>query len=450
MTSDARWRLGPRAAEIIDRSAPLEVSIDGGALAGYRGDTAASLLASHGRRTFFGSLHEQRPGGVRSADRFDRGGWVWVAGRGLVPAAGYDVRPGDVLSPYQRRASTPTASAPLVRRHLASRPGVGRLTQRARSVAPPWLAALRSGRDRVTPVPGQRAWFDVAVVGGGVAGLSAALAAANEGASVVVIETDVWLGGFSRWAGNANERRRAIELAHALDVHPHITVLTGTTAVETGTDGVIIAVQRAEDAERIWVLPSAAVVLAAGTMERPLPFSGDHLPGVMTPYGVRRLIELWAVRPGDRALVASDARGAGAATQLAVELVSVGIEVADVVVVAEGAGHIEADGGLTLEEVVLPNGRRVAADLLVSSFGSMVECALVTGLGGVVTRLPDTHDLVIGDLPATSAVVGAMAGFLDSEDARAQAEVTAAKLARLVLRPAGRHRVAPPPAPPWW
>ncbi len=46
-------------------------------------------------------------------------------------------------------------------------------------------------------------------------------------------------------------------------------------------------------------------MVAPGLIERPYVFEGNDLPGVMLSTGVRRLINLYAVRPGRRAVVFS-------------------------------------------------------------------------------------------------------------------------------------------------
>ena len=52
------------------------------------------------------------------------------------------------------------------------------------------------------------------------------------------------------------------------------------------------------------------IVVATGSLEQPLVFPGNDLVGVMLPGAVRRLVDDWAVKPGERAVViAADARG---------------------------------------------------------------------------------------------------------------------------------------------
>ena len=58
-------------------------------------------------------------------------------------------------------------------------------------------------------------------------------------------------------------------------------------------------------------------VLATGAIEQPLLFPGNDLPGVMLSGGARRLVSMYAVQPGTRAVVATvDNRGLDAALAL--------------------------------------------------------------------------------------------------------------------------------------
>src|SRR5437016_3010929 len=45
------------------------------------------------------------------------------------------------------------------------------------------------------------------------------------------------------------------------------------------------------------------VVVATGTIEQPLLFPGNDLVGVVLPEAVRRLVDEWAVKPAERAVV---------------------------------------------------------------------------------------------------------------------------------------------------
>ena len=55
--------------------------------------------------------------------------------------------------------------------------------------------------------------------------------------------------------------------------------------------------------ERLIKARAKALVVAAGLIERPYVFAGNDLPGVMLSSAVRRLMHLYAVKPGARAVV---------------------------------------------------------------------------------------------------------------------------------------------------
>ena len=57
------------------------------------------------------------------------------------------------------------------------------------------------------------------------------------------------------------------------------------------------------EAERLIRARAKTLVVAPGLIERPYVFAGNDLPGVMLSTAVRRLINLYAVKPGQRAVV---------------------------------------------------------------------------------------------------------------------------------------------------
>jgi NADPH-dependent 2,4-dienoyl-CoA reductase/sulfur reductase-like enzyme len=128
----------------------------------------------------------------------------------------------------------------------------------------------------------------VLVVGGGPAGMSAARAAARAGADVVLVDGYAALGG-------QYHRGEGLTIADA-----RVDVRTGHRVwrMEPSDDGfrALVVGRPAIEAE--------AVVLAPGAHDRPLPFPGWDLPGVMTPGGAQALVKGSGVMPGRRVLVA--------------------------------------------------------------------------------------------------------------------------------------------------
>src|SRR5438552_11615866 len=109
-----------------------------------------------------------------------------------------------------------------------------------------------------------------------------------------------------------------------------------------------------------------ALPISPGLIERPYVFAGNDLPGVMLSTAARRLVNLWAVRPGERAVVlTANAEGDAAAA----DLDAAGVEIVRVVDARRGGDVVTARGSGGLEEVELGDGTRVEADLLVTAVG---------------------------------------------------------------------------------
>jgi thioredoxin reductase len=152
---------------------------------------------------------------------------------------------------------------------------------------------------------------DVAVVGGGPAGMAAAVAARRAGASVVLVDEyaapggQIWRRSFAEIGEVApaslprDGRRVCGELAAS-----GATVLPGTTVWAARTEGpehVLLVQGPGDEPGRI---RARAVVLATGAYDRPLAFPGWTLPGVMTAGGAQALAKGQGVLPGRRVLLA--------------------------------------------------------------------------------------------------------------------------------------------------
>src|SRR5581483_11156515 len=143
---------------------------------------------------------------------------------------------------------------------------------------------------------------DVLIAGGGPAGMSAAVAAAATGAQVLLVDEEYELGGSLRWGG---ERELALLTELRADLAASgVEVLTNSVVAGRYDDNWISIVQRGQPGvtERLVKARAATLVVAPGLIERPYVFAGNDLPGVLLGTAVRRLINLYAVRPGSRAV----------------------------------------------------------------------------------------------------------------------------------------------------
>ncbi|XXF08759.1 FAD-dependent oxidoreductase [Pseudomonas sp. D2-3] len=142
---------------------------------------------------------------------------------------------------------------------------------------------------------------DVLIVGAGPAGLSAALAAARDGARVVLIDDNPLPGG-QIWRDGAGARvsTQAYRLRDAVDNHATIERHATTRVVaRVGSSALLV-----ENAERGWVIGYQRLILCTGARELLLPFPGWTLPGVTGAGGLQALIKGGLPMAGERTVIA--------------------------------------------------------------------------------------------------------------------------------------------------
>ncbi len=141
---------------------------------------------------------------------------------------------------------------------------------------------------------------DIAIVGGGPAGLSAATAAATSGARVLLIDAysqasgQYWMQAADGGAAGAQaaEGRAGIARAKAAGVQ----LLTGFE-VFAAYPGPTLFAASAEDSARI---DCKALIVASGAHDRTVALPGWTLPGVMTAGGAQRLAKTQGILSGRR------------------------------------------------------------------------------------------------------------------------------------------------------
>ncbi|WP_175866338.1 NAD(P)/FAD-dependent oxidoreductase [Burkholderia contaminans] len=146
----------------------------------------------------------------------------------------------------------------------------------------------------------ERLSVDVAIVGAGPAGLSAARAAARGGATVAIVDDNPRAGGqiWRQRAAAAPPPAAAERLAVLRQ--PNVTHLAATRIVAETQPGTLLL----EDDERGLLLDFRTLILCCGARELLLPFPGWTLPGVTGAGGLQALIKYGLDVRGQRTVIA--------------------------------------------------------------------------------------------------------------------------------------------------
>src|ERR1022692_2936394 len=147
---------------------------------------------------------------------------------------------------------------------------------------------------------GSQQAFDVLVIGGGPAGLAAAMRAAECGLHVGIVDDNARLGG-QIWRSESGGSQPA-EAEHWIGrlVSAGVTPLCGTRIFHQPEPGLLLA----EGTNALHELRYGKLVLATGARERFLPFPGWILPNVMGAGGLQAMVKSGLPIRGKRVVVA--------------------------------------------------------------------------------------------------------------------------------------------------
>lgn len=182
----------------------------------------------------------------------------------------------------------------------------------------------------------------IAVIGGGPAGLRAAAAAAEAGAQVLLIDnfaqlggqlikqTHMFFGSQQQFAGS-----RGVNIAHKLAgivrQAERVHTLLEATALGIFEDGILLV----EQYERVLKVKAERIIVATGAAERMLAFPNNDLPGVYGAGAAQTLMNVHGVKPGHRVLMV----GAGNIGLIVTyQLLQAGVQVVGIVEAAPTIG----------------------------------------------------------------------------------------------------------------
>ena len=352
MTAPFRTPAGGR----IDRGKPVKFTFDGVSYQGFEGDTLASALLANGVHLMGRSFKYHRPRGVIAAGSDE-------------PNALVDVRRDAARSAPNLRATQVELYEGLASESQNRWPSLNFDIGELNELIAPFISAgfyyktfmwprkawdglyepfIRSaaglGKAPGAPDPdrylSRYAHCEVLVVGSGPAGIAAALAAAEGGGRVMLVDEQPEMGGSLLAAADAEIDGAPAaawldQALAALAANPRVTLLTRATAFGYFAHNMIGIAERLTDhlaapkagqpRERLWQVRAKQVVLAAGAIERPLVFPDNDRPGVMLADAARTYLRRYGVLPGRRVVVAT---GHDGAYRAALELHAAGVEIA--------------------------------------------------------------------------------------------------------------------------
>ena len=185
-------------------------------------------------------------------------------------------------------------------------------------------------------------YSDVLVIGGGPAGMSAALEAAKAGVRVTMMDRSAEPGGqlikqTHRFFGSERERAgtRGIEIVEILRKeiaeNPLIEVKTNTDVLGIYSDRVVSF----EENKKYGRMTAGKIIIATGASEKMLQFENNDLPGVYGAGAVQTLMNVYGIQPGNRVLMI----GAGnIGLIVSYQLLQAGVKVAAIVEAAPRIG----------------------------------------------------------------------------------------------------------------
>lgn len=362
----------------IDRTKPLAFTFNGKAYSGFQGDTLASALLANGVKVVGRSFKYHRPRAIVSAGMEEFNALVQLepsAGAYKESSAGNGKEFGAFDEPNARATGVelyPGLNAksqncwPSV--NVDAWGVVNKLSKFLPAgfyyktfIWPNWhtwedfvrrAAGLGTVPTKVDPSDYHKhnAHCDLLVVGGGPAGLAAALAAGNAGKRVILVDDQEEMGGSLLWEKQTINVAPATEwVAQTVDRQQqleNVQLLSRSHVFAYYDHNVLAALERVTDhlgpqdeshrfrsknhkpRQRLWKIRAEKVVLATGAIERPLTFVNNDRPGIMLASAVRHYVNRYAVTPGKHAVVVTNN---DSAYRTALDLADAGVEVVAVV-----------------------------------------------------------------------------------------------------------------------
>ena len=317
----------------IDRSKKIEFSFNGRRMSGFEGDTLASALLANDQMLMGRSFKYHRPRGVVASGAEEPNALMGLGkdarfepnqrattqelfdgleaeSQNHWPSLEFDV--GAINNSLSRflpagfyyktfmgpRAFWKHVYEPIIRRSA----GLGK-------------APKDRDADRYEHL---YAHADLLIVGGGLAGLTAALEAGRLGVQVLLLEQGAYWGGRAPVDGGEVAGQpvadHIADLVAELEGLSNVTMRLRCMGAGVYDHGYVLGYERLTDhlsektgpRHRLWRIRARQVLVATGAIERPISFAGNDIPGVMLAGAMRDYLSDYGVSVGDRIVVVTN------------------------------------------------------------------------------------------------------------------------------------------------
>ena len=181
---------------------------------------------------------------------------------------------------------------------------------------------------------------DVLIIGSGPAGLSAAMETTNYGLETIVVDENPIIGGqlikqTHRFFGSEKEYAgvRGIDISSLILENCNrkkLKFYTMASAFGYYPEGVAVELE-----DQVKLIKTSKVIVAGGAQENFLTFENNDLPGIYGAGGVQTLMNVYGVKPGDRALMVGSGN---VGLIVSYQLLQAGVEVKSIVEVMDRVG----------------------------------------------------------------------------------------------------------------
>lgn len=438
---------------LLDRNKNITFSFERKHYQGFAGDNIASALAANGRWLLSRSFKYHRPRGVLTMAGQDANTLVQLPADPNVLADREPITPDMEVSGQNYSGSLERDRDAWIERFSRFLP-VGfyyKAFFRPKGVWEKWAGIIRqkAGLGVVDQnykpdyYDKKYLFYDVVVIGGGPAGMEAALCAASSGAEVLLVDENPMLGGSLNYARLDAKGQRAgalrTKMITGVEANGRIDVMVNAVCNGWYADNWLPIIQD----RRLYKLRASETIMCVGTMEQHAVFRNNDLPGIMMSSAAQRLIHLYGVRPGKTAVILA---GNNDAYGVALDLLDAGVDVKLIVELRKSPRYDDIARALIARNVDVKTGhaiyaalsrpdknhlgsvdvRKIVSDGVCAAQGEIIECELlcmavgstpayqlVCQAGGRLGYDDDTASFTLTNLPDSCQIAGSVAGTWD-------------------------------------